>query len=240
MRIAIVSDIHGNRSALDAVVADLGTQAPDLVVHAGDLVGNGASNAEVIDTVRALAWPGVYGNTDEMLWRPERLREISARLPEQRAMWSAIEEIAEFTLEQLSASQLEYLAALPASWSTERLDVLHASPGDAWSSPSLSAPDDQLLMTYGELAGTTVVFGHLHVPFVRHVGNRTIANTGAVSLSHDGDVRASYLLLDDEVAQIRRVAYDVERECRALERVRHPHHEWISAMLRLGRFVSFR
>jgi predicted phosphodiesterase len=75
MRIAVVSDIHANLSALDAVIADLRLMAPDLVVHGGDLVGGGARPADVIDRIREMNWPGVYGNTDEMLWAPHRVSE---------------------------------------------------------------------------------------------------------------------------------------------------------------------
>jgi predicted phosphodiesterase len=71
MRIAVLSDVHGNLTALEAVVADLTATSPDLVVHGGDLVG-GSRNAEVIDLVRDCGWPGVYGNAEEMLWMPEQ------------------------------------------------------------------------------------------------------------------------------------------------------------------------
>jgi 3',5'-cyclic AMP phosphodiesterase CpdA len=69
MRIAIVSDVHGNLTAFDAVLADIQRRAPDLVLHGGDLALIGAQPAEVIDRVRELGWPGVVGNTDEVLWR---------------------------------------------------------------------------------------------------------------------------------------------------------------------------
>ena len=59
MRIAIVSDIHANLTALEAVVADLQQQRPDLVVQGGDLLSGGARPADVIDRVRDLKWPGV-------------------------------------------------------------------------------------------------------------------------------------------------------------------------------------
>jgi len=69
MRLAVISDIHGNLTALEAVIADLKTVEVDLVAHGGDLVANGARPAQVIDIIRELGWPGVCGNTDEMLWR---------------------------------------------------------------------------------------------------------------------------------------------------------------------------
>ena len=64
MRLAIISDIHGNLTALEAVIADLKTASPDLVVHGGDLVVGGPRPAEVIDRIRELRWAGVVGNTD--------------------------------------------------------------------------------------------------------------------------------------------------------------------------------
>src|SRR4030095_11773871 len=73
VRIAVVSDIHANLTALEAVVADLERQRPDLVVQGGDLISGGSRPAESVDRVRDLTWPGVHGNTDEMVWAPDRL-----------------------------------------------------------------------------------------------------------------------------------------------------------------------
>ena len=71
MRVAVVSDIHGNFTALEAVIADVNDAGADLVVHGGDLLGGGARQREVIDRIRDLGWPGVFGNADEMLWNPD-------------------------------------------------------------------------------------------------------------------------------------------------------------------------
>lgn len=86
MRIAVLSDIHGNLRALEAVLGDLRRQAPDLVVHAGDLALNGPRPAEVVDRVRELDWPGARGNADELLWAgldpvPPAEREYADALP---------------------------------------------------------------------------------------------------------------------------------------------------------------
>jgi predicted phosphodiesterase len=66
MRSAIVSDIHGNLPALEAVLADLEQVRPDLVLHGGDLALGGPHPVEVVDRVRELGWAGVLGNTDEL------------------------------------------------------------------------------------------------------------------------------------------------------------------------------
>src|SRR5438874_12221735 len=84
MRIAIVSDIHGNVAALEAVIADLDAQAPDLIVHGGDLAAIGPRPAEVIDVVRDRGWPGVLGNTDEILFDTSGQAEQQRRAPKLR------------------------------------------------------------------------------------------------------------------------------------------------------------
>ena len=89
MRIAVVSDIHGNLTAFEAVLADLRQTAPDLVFHGGDLADGGARPSEVVDRVRELGWRGLMGNADEMLTAPETLeafaREQSAALQPRKA-----------------------------------------------------------------------------------------------------------------------------------------------------------
>src|SRR6058998_3849339 len=82
MRVALVSDVHGNLTALEAVVADLRRRAPDLVVHGGDLALMGPRGDEVIDRIRELGWPGVVGNVDELLWRPDQHERQRERAPQ--------------------------------------------------------------------------------------------------------------------------------------------------------------
>jgi predicted phosphodiesterase len=69
MRLAVVSDIHGNLTALDAVAADVAERGVDRVVHGGDVALIGARPAEAIDRLKELGWTGIVGNTDELLPR---------------------------------------------------------------------------------------------------------------------------------------------------------------------------
>jgi predicted phosphodiesterase len=87
MRIAIVSDIHDNLTAFQAVLADLCETSPELVLHGGDLVSGGSSPAEVVDHVRDLGWRGVFGNTDEAIARPQVLEEFMRQSPPPRSLW---------------------------------------------------------------------------------------------------------------------------------------------------------
>jgi predicted phosphodiesterase len=237
MRIAIVADIHGNLTAFDAVLADLRFTSPDLILHGGDLAGGGARSAAIIDQVRGLGWPGVVGNSDEMLFRPASLTDFAAQLPALQTMFEAIREMADAIREELGEERLAWLQALPGTQIHSPMALLHASPESLWSSPAHTATDAELESAYGGFGQPVAVYGHIHIPYIRNVpyigraSGMIVANTGSVSLSYDGDVRASYLLLDDLAPTIRRVEYDVETEVKALADCGIPHSDWIAKML---------
>jgi putative phosphoesterase len=236
VRLAVVSDIHGNLTALEAVVADLRVTAPDLILHGGDLADSGSAPAETVDRIRELDWPGVAGNTDEMLYSPHKLTEFAGATPGLERVFDVVKEIASATREVLGGERVEWLRSLPAVQVVGDVALVHASPGDAWRAPSPEASDAELEATYSVLDRPIAIYAHIHRAFVRQVGALTVANTGSVSLSYDGDPRASYLLIDDDTPVIRRVEYDVEKECRRMVERRIPNASWVGAMLRSGRF----
>jgi putative phosphoesterase len=248
MRIAVVSDIHGNLTALEAVIADLRTTGVDLVVCAGDLVSGGSRSAEVIDRVRALKWSVVYGNTDEMLWAPHRVSETLQAAPLQRIRELILARTIPATLDQIGDERLAWLKTLPLRWCNGDVAVVHAGPDDPWYVTLPDASDEELARVYGILDANVVVYGHIHVPFVRRVSlpaaasvnarGMTVANTGAVSQSFDGDPRASYALVDDGHVEIRRVAYDLDEEIGLLRNSEDPFAESTIETLRSGRYVA--
>jgi len=237
MRIAIVSDIHGNLTALEAVIPDLRVAAPDLVLHGGDLPHGGARPAEVMDRVRELGWKGVCGNTDEMLWAPASLRDFAAKAPSMAKLFGMIEEMRLWTCERVGEERIAWLKRMPMVQRCGEVTLVHASPKDTWRGPSKDADEVVLREAFRELNSNVVVYGHIHQPYVREMGEWTVANSGSVSLSYDGDTRASYAVVDDGKVEIRRVEYDVEREIEAMRLVRLPHGEWVGACLRAGKFV---
>jgi predicted phosphodiesterase len=236
MRIAVVSDVHGNRTAFEAVLADLRKNAPDLVLHGGDLADFGSGPAEIVDAIRDLGWQGVVGNTDEMLFQPESLKELSGRSPGQRALFSAIEEMAAAAREVLGEERLAWLRTLPRIQAHGPMALVHASPESLWRAPTPEADDAELESTYGPLGHPIVVYAHLHRPFVREVSGLVVVNTGSVGLPYDGDPRAAYLLMDGSEPVIRRVEYDVEGEIDALSRHGGLRADWVARILRGARF----
>jgi 3',5'-cyclic AMP phosphodiesterase CpdA len=108
MRMAIVSDIHGNLAALDA-------QAPDLIVHGGDLAAIGPRPAEVIDLIRDRGWAGVLGNPDEILFDPSGQAEQQRRAPKLRGwLQTLFETLTPWARERLGEKRLNWLREFPA------------------------------------------------------------------------------------------------------------------------------
>jgi predicted phosphodiesterase len=231
MRIAIVSDIHGNRTAFEAVLEDLRQTAPDLILHGGDLAASGASPAEIVDLIRDLGWQGVAGNVDEMLWAPETLTEFASHAPQLQPMWDAIREIADATCEALGEERLAWLRALPRIQIRASMALVHASPESLWRAPAPEASDAELGSVYGPLGRPVAIYAHIHRSYIRSVSGMMVANTGSVSLSYDGDRRAAYLLLEDSKPTIRRVEYDLDKELTILSGCGLPHADWIARML---------
>jgi predicted phosphodiesterase len=235
MRIAVVSDIHGNLTAFEAVLADLRVTAPDLIFHGGDLADAGSSPVEIVDRILDLGWPGVIGNTDEMLARAETLEDFASKSAAPAALWSVIREMAAATRAALGEERVAWLGTLPRKQTEGTMALVHASPESAWKAPAPEASDAELEAVYSPLGAKVAVYGHIHRPYVRSVSNMTVVNTGSVSLSYDGDRRAAYLLLDDSAPTIRRVEYDVDTEIKALAGRGLPHSQWIAKTLLAGR-----
>ncbi len=236
MRIAVVSDIHGNLTAFEAVLADLRQTAPDVVFHGGDLADGGSSSAEIVDRVRELGWPGVVGNTDEVLFAPETLRTFADQSPRLMPLFTVIEEMARATRAALGEERLAWLSDLPRVQICGGMALVHGRPDDAWRAPGPEASDDELISTYQSLGRPIAVYAHIHRSYVRCTSTMTFANTGSVSLSYDGDNRAAYLLLDGASAVIRRVDYDIAKEIDLLRRSGLPHADWIAKTLANGSF----
>jgi putative phosphoesterase len=236
MRIAVLSDIHGNRTAFEAVLADLQQISPDMVLHGGDLADGGSSPVKIVDWIRDLGWQGVMGNTDEMLGAPESLEEFADPLPHLQSLFSVIREMAVMTREMLGEERLAWLRGLPRSQIRDSMALVHASPESFWHAPTPEASDDELESVYGQLGQRIAVYAHLHRPCMRNISGMTVINTGSVGLPYDGDPRASYLLLDELKPEIRRVEYDVNREIKAIGASGIPYADCVIKILRSSCF----
>ncbi len=236
MKVAVVTDIHGNRQAFHAVLRDLKQVAPDLIVHGGDLVFGGAHPSEIIDEIRTLGWHGVLGNTDEALWTQGRMTQMAVAHPKLGPLLERLREMVGPMCARIGDERLAWLKTHPTTYMSEGFAVVHASPKDLWRAPMANASDDEIRKTFAELDVPTVIYGHIHVSYVRQLPGLTVANAGSVSQSYDGDRRAAYAVTDGRKVSIRRVEYDVESEARDLLHSGLPHAEWLSRILLAGRY----
>jgi putative phosphoesterase len=239
VRLAIVSDIHGNLTALEAVIADIDRRGVDRVVHGGDLALTGCQPVEVVDRVRELGWEGIVGNTDELLWRPEERTVQERKAPKLAGLLRLLfEQYRPATLELLGDERVAWLRELPAERRERDVLLVHASPGDLWRAPVPGADESELRATYGRRDAPIAVYGHIHLPYARRLDGFTVANSGSVGSPFDGDPRASYLLIDGGDVQVIRVEYDVDREVELLRRSGYPDAARIAETRRLGSFVA--
>ena len=222
------------------MIADIEREGPDLVLQGGDLALSGPRPAEVVDRIRALGWPGVLGNTDELLWRPEARAEQEARAPKLKALFASIfDSHAPATRERLGEERIAWLRELPSEVRRDGIRLVHASPGDLWRAPMPDADDEELASVYGN-GEPVAVYGHIHRPYVRELPGLTVANSGSVGMPFDDDPRASYLVIEDGAPRVKRVEYDLDREIADLESSGYPDAERLAETRRAGRFVSPR
>ena len=238
MRIAIISDVHGNLTALDAVLADLRLQKPDLIFHGGDLAYGGCNPSEVIDCIAQEGWKGVLGNTDEMLWDQRARAGLEGSAPNLKPLFKVLFDFCvAATRSMIGESRLQWLRELPPELRHQNLALLHAGPGNIWRAPMDTADDAELENTYKGLEASIVVYCHIHRPFIRKLNGMTVCNSGSVGSPYDGDPRSSYLLITDGEPAIRRVGYDVEKEVGRLLASDYPFKEWLAEIRRRGSYI---
>ena len=210
MRIAIISDIHGNQVALEAVLQDLERQpAIDQLVIAGDLCLNGPCPRQALETVQELNCPVLQGNVDV---------EVVTQAPEKGEKKRST---VTWTREQIGRAGIDYLASLPHSYrignpgGTDLL-VVHANPLNVEDAIFPNASDSTLEHFLGGLDGHigAMAFGHLHIAYTRQWRHLLLVDVGSCGLPRDEDHRAAYGIVSWGArswgAEIRRVAYDVQ------------------------------
>ena len=216
MRILVLSDVHANLPALDAVLADAGEV--DAVWHLGDVVGYGPDPDGVVDRLRAIGATGVRGNHDAAACGGS---EIDWFNPDARGAM-------EWTRSTISDATRTWLGALPERTTLGGCELVHGSPREPlWEYVTSSGIARENLALLGAAIG---LHGHTHVPVawlddgerielvrgrpgteLRLDGRRALVNPGSVGQPRDGDPDAAYAILDHEAGSVRwhRVPYDI-------------------------------
>ncbi|MFT7586334.1 MAG: putative phosphodiesterase [Cellvibrionaceae bacterium] len=230
--VAIFADVHGNKYALEVVLADIEAQSPDLVVFAGDLVTKGPHPAECLTLIKALNIPGIMGNTDH------KVIEGSGAV----AIWNQ---------DQIGEDGLDYLRSLPTSQrisppngrgSQDDLLIVHSTPRSCYDLLILEPKrhdadplfmkvtlEEEAIQMLAGASASLIVYGHIHFVSKGVIAGQRIESMGSVGFPFDQDHRAAYAIAhwdpDQRVWNLehRRVAYGYERMIADLERSTQPY-----------------
>lgn len=241
-RIAVISDIHGNIPALEAVLSDAKRRGADAMYCLGDLIGKGPEGALAVDTCREACEVVVRGNWDDGV--------ATIQTPDT--------EVGRWHQDQLGRARLRYLGALPNSFeftmSGRHVRLFHASPESVYKRVYENAPfEEQRAMFantpftgYGVEEPDVVGYGDIHVPYVTKLGRRTLFNAGSVGNPLD-EPQAAYVLLEGEMnsphasafaLRVVKVPYDIERAVAVAARMGMPELEPYAMELRTAVYRS--
>ena len=235
MRYGVLSDIHGNLPALDAVLTALDAHRPDAILCAGDLVGYGAFPNECTDRIASVATACVAGNHDLVAIgrQPEELLDDFGA------------ETNRWTRSVLDEPARAYLEGLPLQIEVDGIVLAHGSLHDPWRYVGPRSAKTELSRLATERPGARIlVLGHTHAPLAYREdvgaavtdeplelvpGRRYLLNPGAVGQSREALPVARFLVLDvtDGLASFQSVDYDVERYVADLRKAGLPadaHH----------------
>jgi putative phosphoesterase len=238
MRLAVLSDIHGNRWALESVLSDAEEHRPDRFVVLGDLVADGPDPVGTLERLQAL--PNamfVQGNTDRYLADLSRLVPPRSEFPDLVATW-------QWAVSRIGDEGRRFLADLPneARLDTPAGQVLatHGVPGDdeRGVNPKRYAELDALR----HCGARTVFVGHTHSPFVLDGGYVTVINPGSVGISPETGWRASYAVINlftkGRIAvQHVQVVWDISAFVRAFENGIPVNRKAVPMLNELRRYV---
>ena len=230
MKYALISDIHANLPALEAVLADIsGRPEVGATYHLGDLVGYAPWPDETVALLGRAGIAGVAGNYDSTV--ATRYKHCGCRYED-----PVQEELShlsyQWTLAHVSAATIRALAALPfridllpngGHLAGPRVVLVHGAPTLNtlyWTEDRSDEFCLKMASQAGAKAGDVIAFGHTHKPWHREVSGIHFVNTGSVGRPKDGDWRAGYVLLEAGPgpvhAEVVRVAYDVDRAARGI------------------------
>ncbi|WP_028552293.1 metallophosphoesterase family protein [Paenibacillus sp. UNC451MF] len=243
-KIAVISDIHGNIPALDAVLADIRQRGVTTIYCLGDLVGTGPHPAEAVDRIKELCPVVVMGNWDQLMSKPSQ------------------DEVLLWHQRRLGDQRLQWLKELPFShdfiMSGRRIRLFHASPVSVFTRiQPWDSLESRLTMFHNtEMTGTpngdelpdVVGYGDIHNAYSQNLKGRTLFNTGSVGNPLDMP-QASYAILEGQLdssvpaafaIQLVRVPYDIELAVRLAEQENTPLLEPYVRELRTGRYRGLK
>ena len=236
MRFALISDVHANLPALEAVLADIGRRGLEHVYHLGDLVGYAPWPNEVVALLREKSVVGIAGNYDSTV--ATDYQHCGCRYEDAKQ-----EELShlsyEWTKRHTVSVTRSALASLPfridlrpqgGHTAGPTVILVHGTPTLNTVYWTEDRPADfclRMASVAGARAGDIVAFGHTHLPFHKEIEGIHFINTGSVGRPKDGDWRAGYVLLDVGPSRVAveflRVDYNLDAAQKGIRASDLPH-----------------
>ena len=204
MKLALISDIHGNLEALNAVLKEIKKKKIKNIYCLGDIIDYGANSNECADIIRKNKIPAVMGNHD---FTAATLKGIEWFNP-------IAQESCRITNKLLNQINKKSLLNLPKILKIENMFLVHGSPKDYLHEYIYPDEADCIFEEFFKIAKKQIIaMGHTHIPFVKKVNNKLILNPGSVGQPRDGNNKASFCILDNKKieAEIIRVNYDIRK-----------------------------
>lgn len=239
-RLAVLSDIHGNLPALEAVLADMQQFAVDQVVIAGDVVNWGPFSAEVMERVTRENWAIIRGNNEFYL--------LEYNTPRQPEHWKSYT-LLPWLYHQLKGRWHRVIASWPDEISLRFPDappirMFHGLPGNPWVSLTPLTPEVEVQSRLESVEESTVICGHSHLEMSRRAGRWHILNPGSVGVPLDGVFTARYMILDGDssgwMPTFRQVEFDYAPLFDEFERQRFIEDYGMIAQLVIEEFRTAR
>ncbi len=194
MKIAVLSDIHGNFPALCSGLRTAEKRGAERIFVAGDLVGRGPHPVEVIRLLKELQIPAIMGNMEKRLLKFRNGKnggKSSLQKKKSHFTWTAL---------QLKAAEWEYVVNLPDQIELQiegfTILIVHGSPLSVTDSIYPDITLETLNARLGEKSPDILFCGHTHIPFIKVLGGKRIVNCGAVGMSAEGIPRGTFALVD--------------------------------------------
>jgi predicted phosphodiesterase len=226
MRTALISDVHGNAVAFEAVLADLERDPVDQIVCLGDMIQGGSQPAQVVRRLRELASPVVLGNADAFLVDPDAGEEEKT----ERQL-----SVREWTVAQIGDDGVAFIEAfrptLDVPIGAERtLLAFHGSPSSFDDIVLPHLEEDEFRRLLGPPAAHVLAGGHVHLQWLRRYGDSTFVNPGSVGLAYDHAQPDDDDLRVDAVAEYARIHVDGDRLEIAFRRVPFARDDVLAAI----------
>lgn len=227
MKLAFISDIHGNAHALEAVLEDIEQKRADKIFVLGDLCFRGPEPQRAYEMVMALKTKVIKGNADEWVYRGVSMNEV----PEKA--YEMMNRERDWTVSRMEQNAVESLHQLPEEVKYEyggiKIHGFHATPYSLFENVPPDSENSKLKEKLMQEDADIYLYAHIHLPFIRTFDGKTFVNLGSVGLPFDGIAKASYAMVeigdhDYQVSNVR-VSYDVQKTIRLFEASDYPNKD---------------